>query len=135
MRRAFSRNGGNCVGLLLVLWLLIIAGVDTAHAQSETEPRVLRAVRISGEIQLDGRLDEPEWDQVEPAKDFVQKLPDPGAPATEPTEVRILYNDEFLYVGAYCFDSAGPNGIVVNDITRRLLHTRQRRLPSGSRYV
>ncbi|GAB4239616.1 MAG: hypothetical protein Kow00109_14470 [Acidobacteriota bacterium] len=98
--------------------MLIFLRGGVVGAQSSSETRVLQAVRISGEIQLDGRLDEPEWELAEPAKDFIQKLPDTGAPATEPTEVRVLYNDEYLYIGAYCFDSAGPAGIVVNDITR-----------------
>jgi len=78
----------------------------------------MKAVRINGGITIDGRLDEPEWQLAEPARDFIQKLPDTGAPASEPTEVRILYDQENLYVGIHCFDSAGPDGIVVNDITR-----------------
>jgi hypothetical protein len=78
----------------------------------------MTALRIDGEITLDGVLDEPEWSQAEPAKDFIQKLPATGEPATEPTEVRLLYDQDNLYVGVYCFDSAGPDGIVVNDITK-----------------
>ena len=46
------------------------------------------------------------WDLAEPVSDFIQKLPDTGAPASEKTEVKILYNDETLYIGAHCWDSA-----------------------------
>ncbi len=85
--------------------------------QPGSEMRVVHALRIEGEIKVDGWLDEPAWTGAEPATDFIQKLPVTGAPATEQTEVRILYNSEYLYVGAYCFDSAGREGIVVNDIS------------------
>jgi hypothetical protein len=89
--------------------------IDFATARQD---RKMVALRIDGEITLDGVLDEPQWSQAEPAKDFIQKLPATGEPATEPTEVRLLYDQDNLYVGVYCFDSAGPNGIVVNDITK-----------------
>lgn len=83
----------------------------------------MQAIRISGEITVDGKLDEPEWSRAEPAKDFIQKLPATGEPATEPTEVRLLYDQDNLYVGVYCFDSAGPAGIVVNDIRKDFMTT------------
>ena len=54
------------------------------------QDRKMTAVFIDGEITLDGKLDEPEWSLAEPAKDFIQKLPATGEPATEPTEVRLL---------------------------------------------
>jgi hypothetical protein len=63
-------------------------------------------------------MDEREWSLVEPATDFIQNEPNMGEPASERTEVRLLYDDETLYVGIYCFDSAGKQGITVNDVTR-----------------
>ena len=69
--------------------------------------RTVAAVRLSsGEsIVLDGRLDEASWSRVIPAGDFVQIDPENGNPATEPTEVRILFNGDALYLGVTCFDS------------------------------
>ncbi len=47
----------------------------------------------SGEsIVLDGRLDDAIWRRTQPAGDFVQQDPDNGQPATEQTEVRIVYD-------------------------------------------
>ncbi|HET6454279.1 MAG TPA: hypothetical protein VFI02_07735, partial [Armatimonadota bacterium] len=105
------------LGTILFLWSSGLWGqeIDLATAHQD---RKITAVRIDGKITMDGELDETEWDLAEPAKDFIQKLPATGEPATEPTEVRLLYDQEHLYVGAYCFDSAGPEGIVVNDITK-----------------
>jgi hypothetical protein len=67
----------------------------------------MTALRIADDdrITLDGRLDEPAWRRAVPAADFVQQDPDNGAPATEPTEVRIIYTRDTLYMGVTCFDS------------------------------
>jgi Domain of unknown function (DUF5916)/Carbohydrate family 9 binding domain-like len=112
-------------GLILVLTAILAAvgfmaplmasRIDWEEVQRSRE---MNAVYFDGEIILDGVLDEAAWDLAEPVSDFIQKLPDTGALATEKTEVRILYNDETLYIGAHCWDSAGRDGIVVNDITR-----------------
>lgn len=77
--------------------------------------RVAQAVRITEEISLDGYLDEQAWDLAIPATNFVQRRPNPGAASAERTEVRILFDDENLYVGFTCFDSE-PSRIAVNDL-------------------
>src|SRR5262249_41519565 len=56
-------------------------------------------------IDLNGALDEAAWNRAEPATDFIQQDPDNGQPATEATEVRILYDATALYLGVKCFDS------------------------------
>src|SRR5688572_7330422 len=56
-------------------------------------------------VVLDGVLDEPIWSRAVPAADFIQQDPQNGRPTTEPTEVRIAYDDEFLYMGVTCYDS------------------------------
>ena len=67
----------------------------------------MRAVRLQpGEhIVLDGRLDEEGWSRAVPARDFIQQDPDNGKPATEPTEVRILFTSTALYMGVTAYDS------------------------------
>ena len=79
---------------------------------------VMTATRIEGEIKMDGILDDEEWELATPFGDFIQKIPDTGEPATEQTEIRILYNQDTLYIGAHLWDSAGKEGIVVTDITK-----------------
>ena len=56
-------------------------------------------------ITLDGRLDEDVWMRAVPATNFMQMDPDNGQPATEQTEVRIVYNADKLYMGVTLFDS------------------------------
>ncbi len=79
---------------------------------------VLPAVRIHGDPpEIDGVLDDEAWRWAPVAEDFVQMQPEEGAPATEPTEVRVLYGEEALYVGFRAFDSR-PDSIAAQ-LTRR----------------
>lgn len=71
----------------------------------------VRAVRREGPITIDGRLDEPLWITAPAATDFRQAEPKVGEPATQRTEVRILFDDEALYIGARMFDDQGARGV------------------------
>ncbi len=87
--------------------LLLAAARLTAQETGVQERRVMRALRMEAEdrIELDGVLDEAVWERAEPATDFIQQDPDFGVPATERTEVRIVFGRENLYMGVICFDS------------------------------
>ncbi len=93
-----------------------------AHAQAAFPPPelppVLTASRAAGPIVVDGRLDEADWVRAAVAADFVQAEPRQGEPATEPTEVRVLFNDRFLYIGVVCRDSRGEADLRVRDLRR-----------------
>ena len=71
----------------------------------------LTAVRLSGSLTIDGRLDEAAWSAAVPATGVVQSNPAEGQPASEQTEVRRLYEDQTPYVGAMMYDSE-PDRIV-----------------------
>lgn len=77
-----------------------------AAGDHESAPH-LPAVRTAGSLQIDGSLDEDDWSQAVPASMFTQIMPDEAQPASERTEVRILYDDVALYIGARLHD-AGP---------------------------
>jgi hypothetical protein len=62
------------------------------------------AVRAGTPPVLDGRLDEAVWSTAPVVTGFTQRDPDEGAPASERTEVRVLYDDHAIYVGARLFD-------------------------------
>lgn len=78
---------------------------------------MLAAKRVSSAIEVDGHLDEAEWQQADVANDFFQLEPTEGAPATHPTEVRVLYDDKNLYVGFMCFEPH-PEHIMAPDMKR-----------------
>ncbi len=110
------------VNRLICTLVICSATVAPAHAQlSDAEfeairlSRVVTAIRITEAITLDGRLDESVWQQAVPATDFFQKLPDNGAPSTERTEVRFLYDDDNLYIGVTCYDSE-PSRLLIRDL-------------------
>jgi hypothetical protein len=102
--------------LPIVLTLIAVAlGAGTATAQSgqnhPTPPPVAHAVPLKGTIKIDGKLDEAAWQAAPVIDRFIQYDPENGQPATQRTEVRILYDDDALYIGAWMFDSLGKAGI------------------------
>ena len=76
------------------------------------------AVRLAGSIQIDGRLDEAAWSSAQPATDLKQMEPTDGAPATQRTEVRFLFDEDALYVGARMFDDRGAAGVTSRLVRR-----------------
>ena len=87
-------------------------------ASRRAAPPVRRlAAAAVGTVKLDGSLDDAAWKGVEVADGFVQSEPNTGQPATERTEVRVVFNASTLYIGAYLHDGE-PNRIVVNEIRK-----------------
>jgi hypothetical protein len=72
---------------------------------------VAGAVRRTTPISIDGKLDEEAWRQARPITEFRQTRPVDGAAATLPTEVRILFDDDALYIGARMSEPTGAKGI------------------------
>ncbi len=85
---------------------LSISASPPVAVDPETAPRPeARAVRIDAPIEIDGTPDEAAWDAAEVLTGFVQTLPQLGMLATEQTEVRVLYDEHYVYVSAVCYDS------------------------------
>lgn len=80
-------------------------------AGHELRAPAVRAVALEGEIDLNGRLDEAVWSSAPAATGFVQRDPDEGRPASQRTEVRFVYGEDHLYVGARMYDEAGTEGV------------------------
>jgi Domain of unknown function (DUF5916)/Carbohydrate family 9 binding domain-like len=79
--------------------------------------RRLQAVRATGEIALDGAMDEPAWRDAPIVSDFIQSDPREGEPATHDTEVRVLYDENAMYFGVFAKDTE-PARIIVNDLKK-----------------
>ena len=97
-------------GAILLLFGSVLAA--TAAGQLDVprgyeDRRVVEAILLeeNESIDLDGWLDEAVWERAIPATDFLQQDPDNGKPATEPTEVRVVYGRTSLYLGILCLDS------------------------------
>ena len=78
----------------------------------------MRAVRITEPLRLDGALDERAYRDVLPASGFVQHEPVDGVPATEETDVWVFFDDDTLYIGVRCWDSAPESRWVANEMRR-----------------
>ncbi len=78
---------------------------------------VVRAERAGAPISVDGRLDEDAWRRAPVAGGFLQRDPNQGEPATEATELRILFDDGALYVGARLRDREPAR--IVRQLSRR----------------
>ncbi|MDO9550861.1 carbohydrate binding family 9 domain-containing protein [Rhodonellum sp.] len=83
---------------------LFVCAVNEANGQEKKEISAYR-LQPGEKIVLDGWVNEDFWDKVSVAGNFRQQEPFPGNPATEKTEVRISYDDEYLYIGAIFYDS------------------------------
>jgi hypothetical protein len=75
------------------------------------------ATRAAGTPVVDGRLDDDAWRDAPALGGFLQRTPRDGEPATEPTEVRVLYDDQALYVAVWAYDDQ-PAAIVPGESIR-----------------
>lgn len=98
---------------------IIILFFFTTIIYSQNEKKELQAVRVSEAPKIDGKLDDLVWEKAHIARDFV--MFDPGSGDAEPkdqkTEVRIIYDDEAMYIGAAMYDSNPEN--ILRQFTER----------------
>src|SRR5437870_7492397 len=105
--------------VIAAIVLLQSGGVDSSllsHVDGR-EPPTVTAVRVDRASVMDGRLDDPAWNLAPAVTDFRQTDPDEGAPVSEATAVRVLYDGTAVYVGARLFDSAPAK--IVRRLARR----------------
>ena len=93
---------------------------DPAASQqaSPTDPvRSAVVTAVTSEIVVDGSLDEAAWRQAPTIGDLVQRIPVAGGAPTERTEVRLLYDEENLYIGVMCYDTE-PDQVLASQMAR-----------------
>jgi hypothetical protein len=101
--------------------LLAQQSADTTAGRRMTHavpvPTAVAAPKI-GHITVDGKLDEDAWSKATPVTEFTQVDPKENEPATQRTEVRFLYDDEALYVGARMYEKNGAKDVVTRLVRR-----------------
>ena len=107
-------NGGRVAGLGLLLSGL--CALAPSLSAQDNVPRA-HAVRATEKIQIDGRLEELAWAEADVIGQIQQREPQPGQPPSEKTEVKILFDEQHLYIGVVCFDSE-PAGIIGTRMVR-----------------
>jgi hypothetical protein len=106
----------NLASTLLPAALVLGLASAAAATQPAGEP-VVRAVRTTGAIEVDGRLDEPDWRGAPAATAFIQRDPEQGQPASEVTELRLVFDDRALYAGVRLRDRTP--GAISRQLSRR----------------
>ena len=88
----------------LYFLILIISGIT--FAQDSIVHKEINIKRVQKAPKIDGVLDDSAWENANIASNFVMVKPDAGK--TEPnnikTEVKVVYDDEAIYFGAYLYD-------------------------------
>lgn len=98
------------LGLALVLCQPSVGKAQQTSSAHETTP-VAAAARVVGRIAVDGRVDEAAWAAAKPITEFRQSRPAEGDVSSMATEVRFLFDDEALYVGARMSEPGGRSAI------------------------
>ncbi len=98
--------------VLTALVFCTAAFLTASTAFAQVQPRF-----ISESIKIDGSLADPAWKTAIPVTGFTQQELSEGDPASEKTEVRVLYDEENIYIGFKCFDS-DPSGIIAKQLKR-----------------
>jgi hypothetical protein len=84
----------------------------SGEAPTPGTTKVIHAGQLNGRvIRIDGMIDEDAWASADAVSGFVQMKPREGEPATQQTEVRIVYDDDAIYVAARMYDTS-PDSIV-----------------------
>ena len=84
----------------------LLLGVGFFSVCCASAQQITTALRLQEKITVDGHLNESIWEQAQEATEFTQIKPKPGAPASRNTVVKVLYDDQALYIGAVCYDES-----------------------------
>ena len=110
------RDPARAIVLATALLCLFVASPLTAQTPEngggDDELVDLIALRLESgaTIDMDGRLDEEAWARAVPITDFTQREPVEGGVPSERTEIRVVYDEDALYIGAMLYDD--PEGIL-----------------------
>ena len=96
----------------------IIAFSQNSDFKKDSIKKQIQALEITTTIKIDGVLDEAAWSKVKPSPRFTQINPLQGAIPTQDTEIKVLYNEKFLFIGVLCHDSKGKKAIRATDFKR-----------------
>ena len=92
-----------------------VSGVELV---AQASPKLANAISVEEPPTVDGDvLGDPVWAAVEPVSGFSQSAPDEGQPATERTEVRVVFTEDTIFFGIVCYDR-DPSLIIVSDSRR-----------------
>ena len=117
MQQLIQPEGSSSVAGIRPTWrsaFILLVGISSALVFSESTtaqqtgpppPEIeLNAMRLTGAIDLDGRILEDFWSSAIPITDFTQQEPVEGGVPSEETEIRVLFDEDNLYIGVIIYD-------------------------------
>ena len=88
-----------------------------AQGMNDSNKKVIRGLRSSDPIEVDGVLSEPAWSKADAISDLVQQEPAINEPITEHTEIHVIVGDDAIYFGVVCADS-NAKGVIGRELRR-----------------
>ena len=83
------------------IWLPLTFICSSLFSQEKS----VQAIKTEHAPKIDGSLDEAVWATAQSLTGFIQNYPNTGQPATAKSDVRILYDNSAIYIGAYLYDN------------------------------
>jgi len=107
------------IGFITVIGLGFskVIAQDTSSNLGAFTSESIEASPLINSFVFDGKLDEPEWKIAQKISSFTQRELDLGQPITEKTEVAVLIDNEYMYIGVWCYDRE-PNKIIAKEMRR-----------------
>ncbi len=96
-----------CLWVLFIVWMPSVLFAQVAGSNAKQLP----AVRLVGHIKIDGDISDTAWNQAPVANNFVEEKPNNNTPEkyASRTEVKVLYDDNFIYLGGYCHENTSDS--------------------------
>lgn len=84
-----------------------LAAPSHSVAQPSKERPFIQAARVETGPRIDGVLDDAAWQAATPVESFTQQEPNLGQPATERTEVRVVFDERTIYIAVHAYQPGG----------------------------
>lgn len=101
----------------VIYFLLLVIIFIIHHSVGLSQSKIVVATRIENGLKIDGLLNDSLWQLAKPISDFLQQEPIAGNPASFKTEVRILYNENSLFIGVMCYDPE-PHKLIARELKK-----------------
>ncbi len=115
VKSLFSFQHFSIIRTFLFVSIFFLHFVSIVNAESSDYQ--IKAYRTYESVEIDGELNEADWQKADAITQFFQIEPNEGESSSEPMEVRILYDDENIYFGFICYDSE-MSKLIANEMRR-----------------
>ena len=104
--------------IIVILSNLKLSGQTTIVMPGDTLHKKIVAAPSKNKITIDGLLSEPDWQLISGKTNFTGIEPKPGVAAFFKTVVKTIYNQQYLFVGIFCYDTVGKKNYKAPDLKR-----------------